>query len=89
MYRMTEFFDSYGPMAKFPADLISILEIILDRSLQTGALMSRGKWESLAVGFVDPKIWKLAPEICKQEEGTLEQMVNLEAPLSLPVVRRY
>ncbi|KAK8126904.1 Amidase signature domain protein [Apiospora kogelbergensis] len=76
MYRMTEFFDRYGPMAKSPADLISILEIILDRSLQTGALMSRGKWESLAVSFVDPKIWKLAPEICKQEEGTLEQMVD-------------
>jgi len=80
MFRMTEFFDSYGPMAKSTADLISLLEIILGRPLQIGTLLLPSKWESLAVGFVDPKIWKLAPEMCRQKDGTFEQMVNLKAP---------
>ncbi|KAK7941436.1 amidase [Apiospora aurea] len=74
MYRMTEFFDSYGPMAKSPADLASILEIILGRSFQ--AQTPTGKWKGLAVGFVNPNVWKLSPEMCEQKEGTSEQMVD-------------
>ncbi|KAK8054989.1 amidase [Apiospora rasikravindrae] len=74
MYRMTEFFDSYGPMAKSPADVASLLEIMLGRSFQTHTPAS--KWEDLAVGFVNPNVWKLSPEMCKQKQGTLEQMVD-------------
>ncbi|KAK8140053.1 amidase [Apiospora sp. TS-2023a] len=82
MYRMTGFFDSYGPMAKSPADLVSLLEIILGRPFQVERSLS-GKWNGLTVGFVDPKVWKLSPEMCKQEEGTLEQMVrDYEAMIS-------
>ncbi|KAK7968843.1 amidase [Apiospora saccharicola] len=82
MYRMTDFFDSYGPMAKSPADLVSLLEIILGRSFQTSSSRS-DKWDGLTVGFVDPNVWKLSPEMCKQRDGTLEQMVrDYEAMIS-------
>ncbi|KAK8087765.1 hypothetical protein PG997_002726 [Apiospora hydei] len=74
MYRMTEFFDSYGPMAKSPGDLASLMEIIHGRSFQ--AHTPAGKWKGLAVGFVNPNVWKLSPEMCKQKEGTSEQMVD-------------
>lgn len=82
MYRMTEFFDSYGPMAKSPADLVSLLEIILGRSFQEERSLS-DKWDDLTVGFVDPNVWKLSPDMCKQKDGTLEQMVRPEPPPSL------
>ena len=76
MYRMTEFFDSYGPMAKSPADLVGLLEIILGRRFQDKELSVSDNWDGLAVGFVDPNVWKLSPEMCRQKEGTLEQMVS-------------
>ncbi|KAK8035698.1 amidase, partial [Apiospora marii] len=87
MYRMTEFFDSFGPMAKSPADLASLLEIILGRPFQDAGILLSDKWDGLAVGFVDPDIWKLGPEMCKQKDGTLEQMVgDYESMIS--VIRR-
>ncbi|KAK8043737.1 amidase [Apiospora phragmitis] len=41
---------------------------------ETRAISS--KWDTLAVGFVDPNGWKLSPEMCRQRPGTLEQMVD-------------
>ncbi|KAH8647843.1 amidase signature domain-containing protein [Xylariales sp. PMI_506] len=73
MYRMTDFFDSPGPMAKSPADVVAISEILLSRSFDRAKLRS---WEGISVGFLDPNVWSLAEAMCRQHEGTAEQMVQ-------------
>ncbi|KAK3682983.1 amidase signature domain-containing protein [Podospora appendiculata] len=71
MYTLTDFFDSPGPMAKLPGDLLALAEILLGRSFRSEGL---GSWEGLSVGFLDPAVWRMADEMCKQYEGTAEQM---------------
>ncbi|OQE35354.1 hypothetical protein PENCOP_c013G04170 [Penicillium coprophilum] len=73
LYTMTEFFDSPGPMAKSAADVRVLSEILLDRLFTSPQL---GSWEGLLVGFLDPKIWSLSPDLCPQFEGTAEQMIE-------------
>ncbi|KAK3317139.1 amidase signature domain-containing protein [Cercophora scortea] len=73
MYTLTDFFDSPGPIAKSAADLLALAEILLGRSFQSEGL---GSWEGLSVGFLDPAVWKMADEMCRQHEGTAEQMRN-------------
>lgn len=73
MYVMTEFFDSPGPMAKSAADLVCITEVLLGRSFQESASK---EWKGLSVGFASPETWKLGDAMCRQYEGTAEQMVS-------------
>ncbi|KAJ5789360.1 amidase signature enzyme [Penicillium psychrosexuale] len=73
LYTMTEFFDSPGPMAKSAADVRVLSEILLGHSLNSP---HSGFWEGLSVSFLDPKIWCMSPDYCKQYEGTAEQMVD-------------
>jgi amidase len=70
---MTEFFDSPGPMAKSAADVRILTEILLGSvfNLPIGSDV----WEGISVGFLDPKVWKMADDFCTQFEGTAEQMV--------------
>ncbi|KAH6652410.1 amidase signature domain-containing protein [Truncatella angustata] len=98
MYKMTDFFDSPGPMAKSPVDLVSLFEILLNQNL--GHLVpGHCDWTDLSIGFLSPTIWKLVPEMCKQHEGTAEQMAqdyertvsllrsqgcNIKYPIELP-----
>lgn len=72
LYTMTEFFDSPGPMAKSAADVCMVSEILLGRSFDFSKFNS---WEGLSVGFLDPRVWSMAPDFCTQCEGTAEQMV--------------
>lgn len=72
---MTDFFDSPGPMAKSAADVLVLSEILLNQSFKFSHL---GPWEGLCVGFLDPKVWNMASELCTQFEGTAEQMVCYE-----------
>ncbi|RAK97892.1 amidase signature enzyme [Aspergillus ibericus CBS 121593] len=71
LYTMTEFFDSPGPMAKSAADVRVLAEILLGRRFA-----QLDSWDGLSVGFLDPRIWKMAPDFCTQFEGTAEQMVE-------------
>ena len=70
---MTEFFDCPGPMAKSAGDLADLAEIMLGRPFTYATPFG---WNGIAVGFVDPRIWKLHEEVCAQFEGTAEQMVS-------------
>lgn len=71
MYTLTDFFDSPGPMAKSAADVVALTEILLDRKFDIDSA-----WQGLSVGFVDPAVWKMAEAMCRQFEGTAEQMVR-------------
>ncbi|KAE8553161.1 hypothetical protein EYB25_004542 [Talaromyces marneffei] len=73
LYYMTEFFDSPGPMAKSAADIRVLCEILLGRSFDMPTILNA--WEGISVGFLDPKVWKMADDFCTQFEGTEEQMV--------------
>ena len=74
MYRMTEFFDTPGPMGKCAADVTNLSELLLGRSLRSA---DTGTWKGLSVGFVDPGKWKMAEAMCEQFDGTQEQVVSL------------
>ncbi|EEA24326.1 hypothetical protein PMAA_083310 [Talaromyces marneffei ATCC 18224] len=76
LYYMTEFFDSPGPMAKSAADIRVLCEILLGRSFDMPTILNA--WEGISVGFLDPKVWKMADDFCTQFEGTEEQMANEE-----------
>lgn len=70
---MTEFFDSPGPMAKSAADVRVLTEILLGRKFDLP--VKSNNWEGIEVGFLDPKLWKMADDFCTQFEGTAKQMV--------------
>lgn len=70
---MTEFFDSPGPMAKSAADVHVLTEILLGRKFDL--LVETDIWNGVEVGFLDPKVWKMADDFCTQFEGTAKQMV--------------
>lgn len=72
-YGLTDFFDSPGPMAKCPADVQALLEITLSRTFLPSGF---GEWKDVAVGFADPRVWKMAEAMCRQHDGTAEQMVS-------------
>lgn len=72
-YTLTDFFDSPGPMAKCAADVQALLEIILRKRFLAGGI---GGWNDVRAGFVDPEVWKMAGSICRQHEGTAEDMVS-------------
>ncbi|KAI1347858.1 amidase signature enzyme [Xylaria sp. FL0043] len=77
-YRLSEFYDAPGPLAKCATDLASMAGIMLGRSLH-----SLPGWSGLSLGFVDPVKWGLAEEMCEQFEGTVEQMTGeYEAAIS-------
>ena len=74
-YALTDFFDSPGPMAKCAADVQSLLEITLGRTFLSSGF---GEWKDIAVGFADPRVWNMAKEMCRQHDGTAEQMVSCQ-----------
>ena len=73
MYRMTEFYDTPGPMGKCAADVLALSELLLDRPLHSSRI---GTWDGLRVAFLDPGYWKMAEFMCEQFPGTEEQMVS-------------
>ncbi|KAI1321373.1 amidase signature domain-containing protein [Xylariaceae sp. FL0255] len=73
MYRLSDSFDSPGPMGKCAGDVLRLGEIMLGHSLATPSL---GTWNDIAVAFLDPKKWRLEEEICDGLNGTAEQMVR-------------
>ncbi|PTB63049.1 amidase [Trichoderma citrinoviride] len=72
-YKMTDFFDSLGPMAKSSADVRAMTEILLQRTFRSERF---GTWEGLSVGFLDPRAWKVSEAMCPPHEGTAEQMIE-------------
>lgn len=74
LYTLTDFFDSPGPMAKCAADVLALTEILFGQSL---SLQNRGSWDGLSVAFLDPGVWYMAEAMCRQHEGTAEQMVRV------------
>jgi amidase len=75
LYTLSDFFDSPGPMAKGTADLVALTEILLERRFQ---LSNPAAWEGLSVAFLDPRVWKMDVAMCRQYDGTAEQMVRME-----------
>ncbi|KAM0817794.1 putative Amidase signature domain-containing protein [Seiridium cardinale] len=73
LYRMTDTFDSPGPMAKSPADLVCLTSILLDRKFES---LATEAGHNVKIGFLSPKIWVLGPGMCRQHEGTAEQMIQ-------------
>lgn len=69
--------DSVGAMARSPADLAVVMEMLQatgpshDENLSQ--LMVR-KWDGLRIGFVDEKIWELPEALCKHDDEALSQM---------------
>lgn len=74
LYTLTDFYDSPGPIAKCTADVLTLTEILLGRS---PSRQNWGSWEGLSVAFLDPEVWRMAETICRQYEGTVEQMVRV------------
>ncbi|KAH8888130.1 amidase signature enzyme [Thozetella sp. PMI_491] len=71
MYRMTDFYDSPGPMAKCATDVMNMAELLLGRPLRSA---DTGTWSGVGVAFLDPTKWSMAEAMCEQFEGTAEQM---------------
>lgn len=72
-YSLTDFFDSPGPMAKCAADVQALLEVTLGRAFLASGI---GEWDDVSIGFADPQVWKMAGAVCRQHEGTAEEMVS-------------
>lgn len=73
VFSLSELYDAAGPLAKSTADLVPVTEILLGRKLTSAGQKS---WQSLSVGFVDPRVWNLGDSMCRQHEGTAEEMVG-------------
>jgi amidase len=78
LYRMSDFYDVPGPMAKCAADVMHMSELLLGRPLRSPNEQS---WEGLGVAFLDPDKWNMAEAMCEQLERTDVQMVGY-APYS-------
>ncbi|KAI1290544.1 amidase signature domain-containing protein [Xylaria venustula] len=72
-YCLTDFYDSAGPMAKSTRDLVPVCELLLNRKITVGVKLDL---DDLAVGFLDPRKWTLTEDMCRQHEGTAEEMVE-------------
>lgn len=61
-------------MAKCAADVQELLEIMLRKDFLRSGF---GEWKDVSIGFADPQVWKMAGAMCRQHEGTAEEMVSL------------
>ncbi|KAF7529911.1 hypothetical protein G7054_g9727 [Neopestalotiopsis clavispora] len=73
MYRMSNFYDSPGPMGKCAADIISLSEILLGQKFGSD---DETAWQDLGIAFLDPEVWNMDSSQCEQLPGTAEQMVK-------------
>jgi amidase len=71
---ISPFFDNAGPIAKSAKDLQLILEVIINSPLQP--VPQNINWTQISAGFADPDVWKMWDSVCRQHEGTFEQMVS-------------
>ncbi|KAK0765614.1 hypothetical protein N5P37_001551 [Trichoderma harzianum] len=73
VFSLSELYDAAGPMAKSTADLVPVTEILLGRKLTSAG---QKNWQGLSVGFADPRVWNLGDSMCRQHEGTAEEMIE-------------
>lgn len=70
-------YDSIGVMAKSSADVVMMLNALMrpapDFNIDS---LQKTEFKDLAVGFVDPKLWRLPESICAPDERILEEMVG-------------
>ncbi|KAI0468028.1 amidase signature enzyme [Xylaria cf. heliscus] len=71
--KLSEFYDTPGPMAKCAADVINMTELLLGRPLHSSAV---DNWEGISIGFLDAAKFSMAEEMCEQMEGSAEQMAE-------------
>ena len=81
MYTLTDFFDSPGPMAKCVADLRALMEVLMP-GLGFGTDDEKG-WDGLAIGFLDPVVWKMGEGMCRDRGGAAGQMASIALPSGL------
>ncbi|PKK50858.1 hypothetical protein CI102_4196 [Trichoderma harzianum] len=71
--------DSVGAMARSPADLAMVIEMLQETGPNHDERLSQlmtQKWNGLRIGFVDEKIWKLPESLCKNDDEALVQMYH-------------
>ncbi|KAK4064443.1 hypothetical protein Trihar35433_7960 [Trichoderma harzianum] len=69
--------DSVGAMARSPADLAMVIEMLQETGPNHNERLSQlmtQEWDGLRIGFVDEKIWKLPENLCKNDDEALSQM---------------
>ncbi|EHK16453.1 uncharacterized protein TRIVIDRAFT_40480 [Trichoderma virens Gv29-8] len=74
---VTKSLDSVGAMARSPADLAVVIEMLQATGPNHDERLSQfmtQKWDGLRIGFVDEKIWKLPEGLCKDNDEALFQM---------------
>lgn len=62
-------------MAKCTADVQALLQVMLRKDFLSNGF---GEWKDVSIGFADPQVWKMAGAMCRQHEGTAEEMVSLQ-----------
>jgi len=97
VFRLTSF-DTIGVMAKAPADIANSLNAIVKPSMGLDvSKLKTANFGSLAVGFVDPALWRLPEVICAPDEkiraeldqGFMDAMAKIKsagATVAYPVV---
>ncbi|UKZ70721.1 uncharacterized protein TrAtP1_011692 [Trichoderma atroviride] len=69
--------DSVGAMARSPADLAVVVEMLQatgpNHDERLSQLMTQ-KWDGLRIGFVDETIWQLPESLCTTNDEALSQM---------------
>ena len=80
---VTHNLDSVGAMAKSPADLAAVTELIMDPSALPARRFSEsmtGEWNGLRIGFLDETVWELPHFLCEPNDEALTQMASRKLP---------
>jgi amidase len=72
VFGISRTFDTLGHMAKSAGDLALLAKVMREDHVEERLLVTNG----LAIGFVDPSIWSMAPEMCPKTAESDEQMVS-------------
>lgn len=80
VFMLTKSLDSIGGMAKSVDDLVDLTEILLSSEASSPkkelSNTSNLKWEDLAIGFVDPELWRLPTGLLEPTEKYKEQTLK-------------
>jgi amidase len=72
VFGLSRTFDTLGIMAKSAGDLALLVRVLKQDDEEESAVPN----DKLAIGFVDPTVWSLAPEMCAKIPEADEQMVR-------------
>lgn len=80
MYKLTQFFDSPGGMARGVRDLRGLMEVLMpNRTLGIEMGMDGpepGSWQGLKIGFLDVGVWRMGEGMCRDKGRAVVEMVS-------------